>query len=631
MFSDILRKKHEKFLNKSEKNMSEVENLCDRVLKTDLLIVGSEGAGGHAAIEAHKSGINILIITKGKIGQCGASIMAGADFNVDGKTAKTLGFPGDDRDNPELFFETLVRESLYLGNQKMVEKYVEYAPKAMKDLLDWGMRIYSYESAHSEEMARGIITSGTLWVAVIRKKIRELNIPLIEDTIVIDLLVSEGRIAGAIALDIITGEIILIKCKALILAAGGWHVAYPFNTGPYDLTGDGVAMAYRAGLELTSMEMVQFCPITMVWPPKDRGSIVLYMTSEIDPFDKIVRLLNNKGERFMEKYDPENLEQSTKEIVSIASQLEIEEGRGGPHGGIYYSLKHSRTRFIDMLIKVAGHRIKNEYKDSRYELNVLFPELLEKCKTEDVEVGNAAHYMSGGIKVNENTETSIPGFYAAGECSGGLWGSVRVASACTEVGVQGKIAGEIAPNYVKKVEHAEIKTEQVKVILERINKPLKITTGITPNELQRKMHEISGKNLGLIRNEKQLKEAIKDLEKLLGDDVEKLYISSTKSKALNYEWIRSIELRNMLTCLYLSAKTSLIRKESRGEFYRSDFTITNNDEWLKTIILKKKNGDCEITFEKPVVTTISLPKGKLTYQEAIGVATASLKKEERGV
>jgi succinate dehydrogenase/fumarate reductase flavoprotein subunit len=626
-----LRKKHEKFLNKSEKNMSEVENLCDRVLKTDLLIVGSEGAGGHAAIEAHKSGINILIITKGKIGQCGASQMAGADFNVDGKTAKTLGFPGDDRDNPELFFETLVRESLYLGNQKMVEKYVEYAPKAMKDLLDWGMRIYSYESAHSEEIARGIITSGTLWVAVIRKKIRELNIPLIEDTIVIDLLVSEGRIAGAIALDIITGEIILIKCKALILATGGWHVAYPFNTGPYDLTGDGVAMAYRAGLELTSMEMVQFCPITMVWPPKDRGSIVLYMTSEIDPFDKTVRLLNNKGERFMEKYDPENLEQSTKEIVSIASQLEIEEGRGGPHGGIFYSLKHSRTRFIDMLIKVAGHRIKNEYKDSRYELNVLFPELLEKCKTEDVEVGNAAHYMSGGIKVNENTETSIPGFYAAGECSGGLWGSVRVASACTEVGIQGKIAGEIAPNYVKKVEHAEIKTEQVKVILERINKPLKITTGITPNELQRKMHEISGKNLGLIRNEKQLKEAIKDLEKLLGDDVEKLYISSTKSKALNYEWIRSIELRNMLTCLYLSAKTSLIRKESRGEFYRSDFTITNNDEWLKTIILKKKNGDCEITFEKPVVTTISLPKGKLTYQEAIGVATASLKKEERGV
>ncbi len=161
--------------------------------------------------------------------------------------------------------------------------------------------------------------------------------------------------------------------------------------------------------------------------------------------------------------------------------------------------------------------------------------------------------------------------------------------------------------------------------------PLEKTTGITPNELQKKMHEISGGNLGLVRNGKQLKEAVDELEKLLVSDLEKLCVSSTKSKALNYEWIRSIELRNMLTCLYLSAKTSLIREESRGEFYRSDFTITDNDEWLKTIVLKKKDGDCEIKFEKPVVTKISLPKGKLTYQEAIGVATASLKKEERGV
>jgi len=111
--------------------MDELKELCDRVLNTDLLIVGSEGAGGHAAIEASKSGIDILIVTKGKIGQCGASQMAGADFNVDGLAAKELGFEGDERDSPDLFFETLVREGLYLGNQKMVEKYVEYAPKAM--------------------------------------------------------------------------------------------------------------------------------------------------------------------------------------------------------------------------------------------------------------------------------------------------------------------------------------------------------------------------------------------------------------------------------------------------------------------------------------------------------------------
>ncbi len=607
--------------------MEEVKNLCDKFVKTDILVVGSEGAGGHAAIEASKSGVEVLIVTKGKIGQCGASQMAGADFNVDGIAAKELGFVGDDKDSPELFFETLVRESLYLGNQKMVQKYVEYAPRAMKDLLDWGMRVFGYESAHSEEIVRGIMASGTSWVAAIRRKVKELKVPMLEDTLLIDLLVNEDRIAGAIALEITTGEIILIQCKAIILATGGWHVAYPFNTGPYDLTGDGIAIAYRAGLELIDMEMVQFCPITLVWPPKDRGSIVLYMISDVEPFDQYMRLINNKGERFMEQYDPESLEHSTKEIVSIATQLEVEEGRGGPHGGVFFTTKHLRRKFIDAIIKIAHHRIKIEMKDDRYELTKLLPELLEKSKSEDIEVSNGVHYMSGGIKVNENTETSLQGLYAAGECSGGLWGSVRVASACTEAGVQGKIAGETAPSYVKKVDFAKIDANQVKVILERINNPLMKNEGITPNELQKKMHEISEKKIGLIKESNLLKEAINDLEQLLKNDVENLHVSSTKSKMLNYEWMRAIELRNMLTCLYLSARASLAREESRGEFYRRDYTHTDNDNWLRKIVLKKKKDEVEIKFEDPVVTTIALPKGKLTYQEAIGVATASLKKE----
>ncbi|TFG13521.1 MAG: FAD-binding protein [Promethearchaeota archaeon] len=607
--------------------MIKLKDLCDKVLNTDLLIIGSEGAGGHAAIEASKSSINMLIVTKGKIGQCGASQMAGADFNVDGLAGKELGFEGDDRDTPDLFFETLVREGLYLGNQKVLEKYVEYAPKAMKDLIDWGMKIYSYESAHTEEMARGIISSGILWVAAIRKKVKDLKIPILEDTMVVDILTSEDKIAGAIALNIVSGEIIVIACKAIIMATGGWHKAYPFNTGPEDLTGDGVAMAYRAGAELVSMEMIQFCPITMVWPPKDRGSIILYIISEIDPFGKTIKLLNNQSERFMETYDPINLEQSTKEIVSIASQLEIEEGRGGTHGGIFFSLKHTRRRFMDMLIKVANHRIKNEMKDTRYEFTTLLPELLEKMKTEDIEVGNGAHYMGGGIKINENMETSLPGLYAAGECSGGMWGAVRVASACTEAGVQGKIAGEMAPIYVESTIQADIDITQVKEILNRMNAPLLREHGITPNTLQKKMHEISGKKVGLIKNGKNLEEAVAEFEKLLSEDLEKLYISSSKSKALNFEYLKTIELRNMLTCLYLSAKASLMREESRGEFYRKDYTVTDNDNWLKTIVIKRKDGDNEIRFENPIITKISLPKGKLTYQEAIGVATVSLKRD----
>ncbi len=607
--------------------MENLKNLCDKIITTELLIVGSEGAGGHAAIEASKSGIDILIATKGRIGQCGASQMAGVDFNVDGISAKELGFEGDDRDSTKLFFETLVREGLYLGNQKMLEKYIEYAPKVMKDLMDWGMRIYSYQSAHTEEIARGIISAGTLWVAAIRKRVKELKIPILEDVMVIDLLRNEGRISGALAIDIKTGETIVIKCKAIILATGGWHGAYSFNTGPYDLTGDGIAMAYRAGVELISMEMVQFCPITLVWPPKERGSIVLYIICEVDPFGEVLRLLNKHGERFMEKYDPQNLEQSTKEIVSIASQIEIEEGRGGPHGGVYFSMKHARKKFMDMIIRVAAHRIQNEYRDTRYELTKLLPILLEKLKTEDIEVGNAAHYMNGGIKVNEKTETSLPGLYAAGECSGCLWGAVRVASACTEAGVHGKIAGEIAPQYVKRVDFATIDEEQLKSHLDRINKPLTREAGIAPNDLQAKMHQISDKKIGLIKDGLLLKEAVEEISELLCRDVENLYVPMKSVKSLNYDWFRSLELRNMLTCLHLSSKSSLIREESRGEFYRKDKVYTDNDNWLKNIVIRKSDGEPVIRFEDPVVTNIPLPTGKLTYQEAVGVATASLKRD----
>ena len=193
--------------------------------------------------------------------------------------------------------------------------------------------------------------------------------------------------------------------------------------------------------------------------------------------------------------------------------------------------------------------------------------------------------------------------------------------------MQGKIAGEIAPNYVKSVDHVNIDIEQAKDILKRINSPLKKKEGITPTELRNKIHAISDKNLGLIKDGALLKEAVEKIEHFMSTDLENLYIPYSKSKTLNYDWIRVIELRNILTCLYFSAMSSQLREESRGEFYRKDYTHTDNDDWLKNIIIQQKDGKPEVKFEKPPVTKISLPKGKLTYQEAIGVATASLKRE----
>jgi succinate dehydrogenase / fumarate reductase flavoprotein subunit len=599
---------------------------CDRTYKADLLIIGSEGAGGHAAIEARMRGVDVLIVTKGKIGQCGASQMAGADFNVDGRSAKSLGFVGDERDSPSRFFEDIIREGLYLNNQRIVEKYVEYCPKAMKDLIEWGMRVYMYESAHSEEIARGVISSGVLWVRAIRKKVKELNIPVLRDHMAVDLLVSEGRISGAIALDLRTGRTSLINSKSIILATGGWHKAYQITSGPYDLTGDGVAMAFRAGVKVDSMELVQFIPLAVYWPPKGAGSICTYIFSQFPGIGDQVRLLNSLGQRFMEKYDANALEKSTKGIVSVASELEVESGRGSPRGGVYFSLSHLGPEMIDMIIQGIRIQFLEQFQEKRYEFTHLLLELLKECKSSNIEVGNAAHYFLGGISVNENAETNIPGLFAAGECTSGLWGAARVASACSQAGVQGKIAGENASNYVKDALLTPPGRAQIEQILEVLMKPLNNVRGPAAGELLQRLHETSGRRLWVIKNGVGLAKAKEELERLKVA-TEAGAVVHTESKALNYEWIRLLELRNMVQCLQLSATGALMREESRGEFYRSDFTDTDNDTWLKIIGMTRHGNRVKVATAKPIVTSVTPPSGKIGFAEAVGVSTASLKRQ----
>ncbi|MBN2027236.1 MAG: FAD-binding protein [Actinobacteria bacterium] len=602
------------------------EALYDRELVCDVLVVGSEGAGGPAAINAARAGLDVLIASKGKMSRCGASQMAGADFNLDGRSARELGLPGDDRDSPQRFFEDLVREGFHLGNQRMIEKYVEYAAKNTADLLEWGMPVYRFEQVHAEEMARGIITSGVKWVRILRRKVMEMGIRLVEDTMVVDLLTRDSRVIGAVALDLKSGEIVLIKARAVVLCTGGWQRAYHFNSASADLTGDGQAMAFRAGAQMIGMEMVQYVPATMIWPPLARKSILPYimMETEVGP---LVQLLNGEGERFMQRYDPTNLEQSTKEIVAIAGEMEVEEGRGSPHGGVYFALKHLTPEGVDYVWSKFTEFL-DENNDKRSEFRKLLPHLLEMSKTQDLEVGNAAHFMVGGIKVDENTETGIPGLYAAGECSGGLWGSVRVASATTQVGAQGRIAGEVCPAYVKGVEHAEPASEQLEAVRARILAPLQREEGPSPVSLLERMHGLSEEYLRVIRDGEGLENAYDELSWMRRDEAPHLRVSASKSRKLNYEWQLCLELQNMLLCLEMSVLGSLRREESRGGFYRRDFPYTDNDRFCVNTVISNRDGEPSLRMEEPVVTTIPLPTGTMSFEEAVASGTASLKRGE---
>lgn len=599
----------------------------DRESACDVLVVGSEGSGGPAAIFAARAGMDVLVVSKGRMGRCGASQMAGADFNLDGRSAAALGLPGDDRDSPERFREDLVREGFFLGNQRMAEKYVEYAAKSTADLLEWGMPVYRFEQVHAEEMARGIISSGVKWVRAIRRRVREMGIPVLEDTMLVDLLTREGRVIGALALDLKSGELVLIRARAVVLCTGGWQNAYAFNSAADDLTGDGQAAALRAGAELIGMEMVQYIPMAMLWPPIARKSILPYimMSTEAAP---LVRLLNGAGERFMERYDPSNLEQSTKEIVAIACETEVTEGRGSPHGGVYFALKHLTPEGIDF-IRRKFTEFLDENGDKRSEFRKLLPRLLEMAKTQDLEVGNAVHFMAGGIKVNEFTETGVPGLFAAGECSGGLWGSVRVASATTQASAQGRLAGEVCPGYAGGVDHAEPEREQLEALREKVMAHLESGNGGTPPaELLKRVHGISEEYLRVIRDGEGLENAYDELCWMRREEVPRLRVTASRSRRLNHEWRLCLELENMLLCLEASVLASLRREESRGCFYRSDFPYTDNDRWCRNTVISLRDGGLSLRLEEPVVTDIPLPTGRMSFEEAVAAGTASLRREE---
>jgi len=598
----------------------------EREITCDVLVIGSEGAGGPAAINAARAGLDVLIASKGKMSRCGASQMAGADFNLDGRSAIELGLPGDERDSPQRFCEDLVREGFHLGNQRMIEKYVEYAAKNTADLLEWGMPVYRFEQVHAEEMARGLITSGVTWVRILRRKVEEMGIPVLEDTMVVDLLTREGRVIGAVALDLKSGEIILIKAKAVVLCTGGWQQSYYFNSAAADLTGDGQAMAFRAGAQMIGMEMVQYIPMTMLWPPMARKSILPYIMMETEA-GPLIQLLNSEGERFMQSYDPSTMEQSTKEIVAIAGELEVEEGRGSPHGGVFFALKHLTPEGVDYVWNKFVEFL-DENKDKRSEFRKLLPRLLEMAKKEDLEVGNAVHFMVGGIKVDERTQTAIPGLYAAGECSGGLWGSVRIASATTQVGAQGRIAGETCLEYARGVEHADPEKEQLEAIVERVMSPLGRDEGSSPVALLERMHGVSEEYLRVIRDGEGLESAYDELSWLRREEAPRLRVSATRTRRLNYEWRLCLELQNMLLCLEMSTLASLRREESRGGFYRRDFPYTDNDRWCRNTVISNRDGEPSLRMEDPVVTSIPLPTGTMSFEEAVASGTASLKRGE---
>jgi len=575
----------------------------------DVIVVGSGGAGLRATIEACDLGSRTLLVSNGAVGKSGATMMAGADLTLDGSGAAGIGLTGNESDTKDRFFHDILVQGYYLNNQKLVETYVRDAPARAKEMIDWGMK-YTWDGK------RAILTQGIELNRVLMEQVQKRKPTIMNDYYVTDILTCGKSVVGVVGIDVNGGIVQVIRSKAVVIATGGWQRAYSFTSAPEGLTGGMHAAAYRVGADLLNMEMVTFCPNVILWPPALRGDIFPYILIEM-----FGDLLEKHGRPFLrDEYDPSIYHIATttewnKLIFSIASTKVVLRGDGSPRGGTYYSIKN-----VPLNILEEGERIYPGWKW----LRTNFSDLMDWLKAGNaVEVAPAAHYMEGGIAVNERCETTVKGLYAAGECSGGLFGANRVASAITQILVQGNIAGKSAATHSKKANLGQIEASQLKKIETRLTRPFPQKVGPTAIELKKAIRIIADKHLWVIRNGEGLKQAANKLESILLQDVPRISIK-TQARAYNKEWIDAIEAGNMAQVLLASARSALLRTESRGVHNRSDFPLTDNRRWLRETVVRQSNGKMSLTTRPITVTKLQPPRLKFGFEDGIVLAVKEL-------
>jgi succinate dehydrogenase / fumarate reductase flavoprotein subunit len=372
---------------------------------------------------------------------------------------------------------------------------------------------------------------------------------------VFKLLKVDGRIAGALAYRRADGSLVLYRCGALVLASGGAGKMYRVTSNSWESTGDGTALAYDAGAQLRDMEMVQFHPTGMVWPAGVRGILV---TEGVRGEGGVLR--NKDGERFMERYDRERMELSSRDVVARAINSEVLGGRGTPHDGAYLDITHRKPDFIKT-------KLPSMYEQFLKLANV-------DITKQPMEVAPTIHYAMGGVRVEAETGAStVPGLYAAGEVASGLHGANRLGgNSLSDLLVFGKRAGEAAALAAKgrmKVTEAKIEQGVIDAAIGDLVAPLNRPGGENPYALEAEIQDVMSAHAPIVRDGPGLEAGLK---KILGlaTRAKDCGAGGSSTLAFNPGWHTAIDLRSMLVNAEALLRSALERKESRGAHARFD-------------------------------------------------------------
>lgn len=565
--------------------------------RTDVLVIGAGVAGIMSAIEASDSGAKVSIVSKGPFGSDGAaSWMAGGGFNV-------ALYPPD---SPEIHTADMIKVGQYLNHQKLALKLTHEIVHVFDKLAKWNVRYKKIAGRYAQERLPGPrhsrmplfirpgIAGGFEYRRVLSHQIKKRPIEIVDDMMILDLLVKDGQTVGAVGLDIKTGRFLIMEAKATILATGGFMGLYRFTTTSPSLTGDGVAMAFRAGAALRDIEFADFYANTPVWPPLIAGQVDWATTLRYELAGKIY---NNRGIDFI-KYHKDR----KKLAQPIVIQQEIAAGRCSPHKGIYLSFRHLPENIIQDYFNSIGSQ---KWIETLFEAGV-------DIKKDGIEMAPAPMESIGGIAIDENCISNIPGLFVAGEVSGGSEGAYTLAGNPISIFLaMGTIAAKSAVRYCNETSTIlSASSSDVKEILNRVI-PMRERKGAdysNPLEIKVKIQDILNKYLHLLeRNEKNLKKAIDEIETLRKETE---YIGLRHNgEVFNMEWVEGIESLNAVDILEMLARSTLIREESRGLHYREDFPDLNNSQWLKVVTLKRKGEEVSVWLED-IDFSVMKPEGR---------------------
>lgn len=571
--------------------------------ETDVLIIGAGGAGMSAALAASQAGSRVIMTDRSLIGRGGATIMAQMTVAV------ALGeqTPDDWRHH---YADTL-KAGRGLCSEPLARLLCESGVDAIRLLDSWGVGWARSDGHLTQAQAPGhdrprcvyvdYLNTGPAVAKTLRTQVaHDDSIERYGDLLVLELLVEDGRVCGAVALHLTTGQPVVIRAGAVIVATGGLTRLYRRNSASLNMGGDGYALALRAGARLIDMEFVQFFPIGHLAPRLVGFDPIMW-----DPFRYKLggRLLNGLGEEFVEKYGHAGEEKGytiTRDAATYAILKEVEAGRGSPAGGAYLSFQHVpeetlRKAFGPIIDKLAANGID-----------------LTKSP---IEVAPIAHYHMGGIRVEVDMSTDVPGLYAAGEAVGGANGANRLSgNAITEAVAFGLQAGRSASAYAADAQALQPPRalELAGPTLARLEPAPQVDEAPNVAALIARLQALMQDYVGPFRTEEGLKHALDQLQVLKAELGEALPGDGGPQDPVRLD---ALDLHNMLLVAEAVTRSAIARRESRGAHQRDDFPGMD-DAWTLNQTLALRDGQWRLETEpvRRLDTPVDIPAGGTEYE-----------------